>query len=213
MQPQRATPIRAQPESLTAPRREQMCPTCGLLNPPGASFCDCGYDFNARKPADVPGWPIISLAWRQKVAAYWSISWPAWIGFCALGVSSPPYLAYYLLAFFGIQAILCRRLVRKNYESFRVYVIREDGGKGRSLSMAEGLVIWLWIFAPQFAFFVIFNMGAEQASKFLPDMMVVLLLPLLFLLLFLAVGPYAVGLAMRRGYHAFRLQAYSLRYL
>jgi hypothetical protein len=55
------------------------CPTCGLANPPGALKCDCGYDFGASKTADFPGWEI-SLAWRQMVAAFWSISWPAWIG-------------------------------------------------------------------------------------------------------------------------------------
>lgn len=55
------------------------CPSCGLANPPEALNCDCGYDFSAGKAADFPGWEI-SLAWRQKVAAFWSISWPAWIG-------------------------------------------------------------------------------------------------------------------------------------
>src|SRR5713226_549454 len=53
------------------------CPTCGLTNPPEAVRCDCGYDFKAMEPFDTPGWQI-NLAWRQKVAAYWSISWPAW---------------------------------------------------------------------------------------------------------------------------------------
>jgi hypothetical protein len=24
------------------------CPVCGLLNPPNASRCDCGYDFGAK---------------------------------------------------------------------------------------------------------------------------------------------------------------------
>src|SRR5260370_16315609 len=54
------------------------CPSCGLANPPEALKCDCGYDFSAGKAADFPGWEI-SIAWRQKVAAFWSISWPAWI--------------------------------------------------------------------------------------------------------------------------------------
>ena len=55
------------------------CPSCGLANPPEALKCDCGYDFSAGKAAAFPGWEI-SIAWRQKVAAFWSISWPAWIG-------------------------------------------------------------------------------------------------------------------------------------
>ncbi|MEO7144211.1 MAG: hypothetical protein ABI165_12010, partial [Bryobacteraceae bacterium] len=59
------------------------CPTCGLTNPPETIRCDCGYDFGASKPPDVPGWQI-NLAWRQKVAAFWSITWPAWAGSLAL---------------------------------------------------------------------------------------------------------------------------------
>lgn len=202
------------------------CPTCGLANPPGTSSCDCGYDFTASKPADFPGWPIISLAWRQKVAAYWSISWPAWIGSLALVlVSTSSYPVNVLegnlslvalagnLAFFGIQAILCHRLVRKNYRSFRVYVIREDGTKGRSLSMVEGAVIWLWIFTPQLAFLVLASLLIRFGQRQLPLETVRGLASLSLWLRFLAVGPYAVGLAMHRKHHGFMLQAYGLRYV
>ena len=28
------------------------CPKCGLLNPPGASRCDCGYDFQSQSVED-----------------------------------------------------------------------------------------------------------------------------------------------------------------
>ena len=36
------------------------CPECGLINPPGTSHCDCGYDFVARKmPRDAtPGMAV-----------------------------------------------------------------------------------------------------------------------------------------------------------
>src|SRR5271170_7782110 len=54
------------------------CPTCGLTNPPAALVCDCGYDFTSS--SDVRGWDI-RLAWRHKMVAYWSISWPALIVF------------------------------------------------------------------------------------------------------------------------------------
>jgi len=112
------------------------CPSCGLANPPEALKCDCGYDFSAGKAADFPGWEI-SIAWRQKVAAFWSISWPAWIGSMGLviGLTSGYSVDLFQdnfsvialgvnLAFFAIQALLTRRLVRKNYRSFRLYVVR-----------------------------------------------------------------------------------------
>ena len=105
------------------------CPSCGLANPPEALKCDCGYDFSAGKAADFPGWEI-SIAWRQKVAAFWSISWPAWIGSMGLiilfmnGFSVDPLQDNFStialggnLVFFPIQALLTRRLVRKNSRS------------------------------------------------------------------------------------------------
>jgi hypothetical protein len=55
------------------------------------------------------------------------------------------------LAFFAIQAFLTRRLVRKNYRSFRVYVVRDDGSKSRNLSVPEAVSVWLWILGPQLA--------------------------------------------------------------
>src|SRR5215470_18143765 len=45
------------------------------------------------------------------------------------------------LAFCGIQALLTPRLVRKNYRSFRVYVVRENGTKSRSLSIRDVVLV------------------------------------------------------------------------
>ena len=139
------------------------CPSCGLTNPPESQKCDCGHDFSAGKAADFPGWEI-SLAWRQKIAAFWSISWPAWIGSMGLVILLTSGYSVDLLqdnlsvialggnlAFFAIQALLTRRLVRKNYRSFRVYVVRDDGSKSRNLSIREAVSVWLWILGPQFA--------------------------------------------------------------
>src|SRR5258708_2360894 len=111
------------------------CPTCGLINPPETAQCDCGYDFTAGKAADLPGWPI-QLAWTQKIAAYWSISWPALASSALLVfLITKDYSVDRLLEnqnfvaigsglfFFLIQALLTRRLVRKDYRTFRIYVI------------------------------------------------------------------------------------------
>jgi hypothetical protein len=125
------------------------CPTCGLTNPPGATVCDSGYNFAAGESADFPGWQI-RLAWRQKVAAFWSISWPAWIGSVALVILITSGLTVDVLqdnfstvalggdfAFLAIQALLIPGLVLKNYRSFRVNVVRKDETLSRSLSIKE----------------------------------------------------------------------------
>src|SRR5258706_4077407 len=143
------------------------CPTCGLASPPEAVRCDCGYDFKAMEPSDTPGWQI-NLAWRQKLAAYWSISWLAWVASFTVGVLFTSFysfddLARHLpmialagnLAFFSIQAVLTRRLVRKNYRSFRVGILRDDGRRSRRLSMREATMVWLWILGPQLALLLI----------------------------------------------------------
>src|SRR5262245_3674897 len=99
------------------------CPSCGLTNPPVALKCGCGYDFSVGKPADFPG-RAISLAWRHKVAAFWSISWPAWIGSMGIVILLTSGYSIDLLednfsmmalagnfTFFAIQALLIGRLV------------------------------------------------------------------------------------------------------
>src|SRR5262245_44378455 len=107
------------------------CPTCGLTNPPEALKCDCGYDFQAKQPSDLPGWKI-NLAWRQKVAAYWAISWPEQVASLLvpsflLAFGSPEFVkthqtlsgAGVIVIYFGIQATLTSRLVNKDYRTFR----------------------------------------------------------------------------------------------
>jgi hypothetical protein len=201
------------------------CPTCGLANLPEAQICDCGYDFSAGKPADFPGWQI-SLAWRQKVAAFWSISWPAWIGSLTLVILFTSAYSVDLLqdkfsiialggnlAFFGIQALLTRRLVRKNYRSFRVYAVRDGGIQSRDLSIREAVSVWLWIFGPQLALLLLVSLVVGfGGAKFSPDT-VRRFSSMSLWLRFIVVGPYAVGLALRAKYSAFRLQARGFRYI
>jgi hypothetical protein len=201
------------------------CPTCGLANPPEALTCDCGYDFSASKPPDFPGWQI-SLAWRQEVAAFWSISWPAWIGSVALVILfTSGYSVDVLqdnfsivalggnLAFFGIQAVLTRRLVRKNYRSFRVYVVREGGAQSRDLSLREAASVWLRIFGPQLAFLLFTSLVVGFWRTKLPTDTVRGLSSMSLWLRFLVIGPYAVNLALRVKYPTFLLQAYGFRYI
>lgn len=133
------------------------CPACGLANTSEASTSVCGHQFEAEKFPEEPDWHI-NLAWRQKVAAYWSISWPALAGWLALisfltDRNSVGTVVNHVaeialagnLAFLAIQALLTRRIVGKNYRSIRVYVIRQDGQRSRSLSFSEATRVWLWI--------------------------------------------------------------------
>jgi hypothetical protein len=201
------------------------CPTCGLANPPDALTCDCGYDFIARTPSEKPGWPI-KLAWRQKVAAYWSISWPSWVAsfIMAFGLTSryrvdelPAHLPVIALAghlaFFVIQAVLTRRLVQKNYRSFRVGVLCENGQQDRRLSMREAGSVWLWILGPQLALLLIASVLVWWYGAKLPPETVRSISSLSLWLRFLVVGLYAVDLALRVNYSGFRLQAYGYRYV
>lgn len=158
------------------------CPKCGLASPPTALQCDCGYDFETGKPSETPEWAT-NPVWGQKVAAFWSISWPAVIGSFLVGrplarhdSAGMPQHSFAVivfgvnLAFFALQAVLTGRLARKNYRSFRVYVVRGDGQRSRGLSMQEAAAVWLWILGPQLALllagFVIFPWwGATLAPK------------------------------------------------
>lgn len=102
------------------------------------------------------------------------------------------------------------RLVRKDFGSFRIYAVR-DGQRSRRFSLREGISVSLWIFYPQLAFSVLVSLfvgwlrteSATDAirgiSSWVPWLQ------------FLAVGPYAVGLATRAKYSKLRLEAHGLR--
>jgi hypothetical protein len=198
------------------------CPSCGLANPPEAPKCDCGYDFRAGKAADFPGWEI-TLAWRQKVAAFWSISWPAWIGSIGLviwllgedWIDDDNFSVIAIggnLVFFAIQALLTRRLVRKNYRTFRLYVVR-DGSKSRNLSRGEAFSIWLWILGPQIALLLLVSVAVSVWGGKLSQETIGALSSMSQWLRLLVIGPYAVDFALRRKYSNFRLAAHGFRYI
>lgn len=200
------------------------CPACSLANPPGSARCDCGYDFIASHAPDVPGWPI-ELSWGQKIAVFWSLSWPAFLVMWLFGMIAgwwlpptpprptrgpSPWIS--LLGtgvFFAVQAVLTHRLVRKNYRSFRVAVLRETGERTRRVSTREALAIWLWIAGPQVA--LILTGGVLVSFYRSPDLAKTI--DALYLwLCFLLVGPYAVGLALRARYSRFKLQPLAVRH-
>jgi hypothetical protein len=117
------------------------------------------------------------------------------------------------LAFFAIQALLTRRLVRKNYRSFRVYVVRDDGTKSRNLSIREAVSVWLWILGPQFALLLLVSVVVWFCGAKLPLDTVRGFSSMSLWLRFLVIGPYAAGLALRPKYPTFRLEAHGFRYV
>ncbi|MFH1467158.1 MAG: hypothetical protein ABIO70_22430 [Pseudomonadota bacterium] len=56
------------------------CPTCGLLNPPNAQRCDCGYDFAAGERRDSY---LCATQGPGERAPKWLLT-VGWV-FCALG--------------------------------------------------------------------------------------------------------------------------------
>jgi hypothetical protein len=200
------------------------CPACGLINPPEALACDCGYDFKSVKVSDTPGWNI-NLTWSQTLAAYWSISWPAFVGsyiavmiftnhfsLADLARRSSAVFLIGQLGFFCAQAILTPRLVRKHYRSFRIYAIRNDGPRRRSLSLKETVLVWLYLLAPQLAFLIALAIIAALFGRKLGSANVQNISTLAQWLRFLVVGPFAIGFAVRARYPGFRLQACGLRF-
>jgi hypothetical protein len=208
------------------------CPTCGLDNPSEVLKCDCGFDFSTSTPSVTPGWEI-DPNWGQKLSAFWSVSWPAWIGswllvMLAIGLASNSFLGDHRsgiaigialarqILFFGFQAILSRRLFTKNYQTFLVHVIRDDGHQSRKLSYREGASVWLWMLVPQLAIVLLPTLNVVMwfgwwGTK--PPALTSVVLNVIFPLLHLfVVGPYAVGIALRAQYRAFRLQAHGFRY-
>jgi hypothetical protein len=197
------------------------CPSCGLTNPPDAAICDCGYDFHEKVVSGTGVWKA-NLAWSQELAAYWSISWPALIGsFGAViwftrdwswhdlpGHSLMVWVAG-TLGFYLIQAVLAQRLVRKNYRSFSLDVVREHGGRSRGLTVPEVWRLWLWIFWPQIALLVVSNVAALYFAGNADAIHG--LSTVTRWIQFLVVGPKAVGFALHARYPGFSLEVRPCR--
>lgn len=199
------------------------CPTCGLNNPPEAHTCDCGYDFNSGKRS-LPSWRI-NLAWRQQLAAFWAISWPALLASFVNTFLINAFIPFRNLmgdlrvlsitagvSFFAVQAMLVPRLVRKNYRTFRIVVARENEQESGDLSVGEALRVWLWILSPQLALLLITYLATGWYGSRLPPETIRSISSLSLWLRFLAVGPYSISMALGAKYPGFRLVAHGFRY-
>ncbi len=199
------------------------CPACHITNPPDSVRCDCGYDFIRHEPYSGPGWEI-SLIWGQKVAAYWAISWPALLAtllFLFIGAivmqgndvrsELSAASAAGFLTYFGVQALLTRRLFRKKFRTFRLEVLRDDGSRTSEPSWSEAYRVWLWIFGPQLALSLALSVLLRFYGDRLPHDLLRSLNSISMWLRFLVVGPYAIHLAVQARYRGFRLKAFSYR--
>ena len=174
---------------------------------------------------ETPEWPPIYLAWRQKVAAYWSIAWPSGVVSSVLiylltlsWSADAPIVVFQLagiLAYFLYliaQAFFVRRLVRKRYRSFRIEVARKGANCEPELSMAEIMKIWFQLAWPQAALYFLVAAIAVWFSARNPQGAFGgsgLFLPLNMLV----VGPTAAGHAIRKHYPGFHLLAYGQKFV
>ena len=172
-------------------------------------------------PLETPPWPPNTLAWRQALAAYWSIAWAA--GFAvALLMSVIPsgveLLALACLVFFAVQALLVRRLVSKNYRTFQIAVLRKDGPPSRTLTKRESLHVAARILWPQVACLLVW-IAADFLRSVLRHWRIPNLGGIALLLFSFAVSPATIRFAVCTNYSGFpkgagfRLQSYALRFI
>jgi len=124
--------------------------------------------------------PDIRPAWGQKLAAFRVISWPAMVVTLLLtgmlggawdvspAERSVSALVWLQITFFVAQFGFVQRLVRKNYRSFHLYVVRDDRVRDRRLSWHEVCPVWLWIFLPQLTFVVLSEVAGAVISMVNP---------------------------------------------
>ena len=165
----------------------------------------------------------IELSWGQKLAAFWTIAWPAQLGgFLFTMTATVVWTAVAArtdLMWLGVATVLVylaglgvfvRRLVRKRYRTFRIVVERPDGTTDLDLSMREALEVALPIIALQ----AIFTIGVWVVSYLLGHSMDARTLQstqwLAVWARILIVGPYSVRLAIAFRYQGFRLKAYAV---
>jgi hypothetical protein len=166
---------------------------------------------------ELPGWHI-TLTWAERLAAFWSIYWPAALGTLLEGLCivfqgdltglhfSEHRIAGAILlyaTFDGLQFFFFRRLLRKQFRSFRVYVIRDNGQRTKTLSLRDTVRVWIWLLRPQLAL----HLSAAALALFSPKAYVIISYISLAYLLW--AGPYAMKLALSVQYPTFRLQSFS----
>jgi hypothetical protein len=157
----------------------------------------------------------IDLKWSQQLAAFWSILWPCWLlSFLLVAVFRRVLeVTIALQVFLTVthlvgQGILSFRLVRKNYRTFWIGVVRQGEPLKRDLGLPEMIRIWLQLVWPQIAFVVAVSVFLIWYKDRIPAETTRSLNSLSQWVFILVVGPAAIRWAMYANYPGFRLQAY-----
>jgi hypothetical protein len=163
----------------------------------------------------------IELGAGQSIAAYWSISWQSLVALLvatmliAVFASSDSLGGKRVSTFLGlnvllltVHALMVPRLVRKNYRTFVVSVIREGEQPARNLSPEEIASVCIRVLWPQIAFLAILNITTYFLRERLSEETIRGLTSLSLWGRFLLIGPLAIQGAMNARYSGFRLQAF-----
>jgi hypothetical protein len=155
----------------------------------------------------------INLTWSQELAASWSIFWPSWIASYVLPglireilvqISFSGYLVIWLAGL----SVMSSRLVRKNYRSFFVGVLKEGEPLNRTFTRSEQLDVLKRLLVPYITFLVGTYLLSSWILNFVSFQTMQSLNELATLFLILIVGPAAIRWTMYAKYRGFRLQAY-----
>jgi hypothetical protein len=170
-------------------------------------------------------WPAITLAWRQQVAAFWSIAWPSLVVAFLLftfgldHVSADQPLRVFFLgmtakaAYLIFQGLLTIRLVRMRYRSFRIEVERNDGTSSRRLLANEVFLAWLQIIWPQVLLGVLLDLLVLLLGDNLEELTIRALSSVSIWGNIFVAGPFGVYMATKMKFRRFRLRVYGQRYI
>jgi hypothetical protein len=117
------------------------------------------------------------------------------------------------LAFYILHALFIRRLTRKNYRTFRVAIMNEDGELGRRLLFRQGVKVWLRVLCPQLSVILLVVISAGMAGSLQSEALTRAIKAFWPWLQVLVAGPYSIANALRAKYRGFCLQAYGHRYI
>jgi hypothetical protein len=159
----------------------------------------------------------INLRWNQELAASWSVFRPSWVASGVLAglmgaasdrIAITPNIAYLAgkVILLAAQSVFASRLVRKNYRSFFIGVLKEGEPLSRDFSLSEQVNVSMQLLLPYAGFhlaalmlpyFFILSWQTTNNLNSLAELFVILVL-----------GPAAIRWAMHAKYRGFRLQAY-----
>jgi hypothetical protein len=114
--------------------------------------------------------------------------------------------------FFSGQAVLTPRLIRKNYGTFFVAVIRGDQAPERYVSPEEIGKICVRVLWPQVAFLAAISAAGYYFRGQLSEENIRLMNTISLWGRFLVVGPLSIQGAIRAHYSGFRLQAFRMQW-